>query len=259
LGRNHRVVSKSQIFGTVLCSFLACLGISEGRAQGERYSARSTLSVFALYSNDSSHIILGVSENRKLAGIGAGYSLRMAGNSFAEWDWEPEVRPLQLIQEPWARGSVDVVQAVGIYPAGTGPFDGQAMKNCTSATTVATTQVAPGDFYTESITQQCYSRWTYAGGISPLGQRVSFAKRHRWQPFLLANAGFVVSPRDVPHTDSSRFNFTFEGGAGLEWFQDHRHSWALDYRLHHLSNAYTGEFNPGIDSQIFRISYRLAR
>ncbi|WP_213804557.1 acyloxyacyl hydrolase [Granulicella sp. dw_53] len=83
--------------------------------------------------------------------------------------------------------------------------------------------------------------------------------RHRFQPFFIANGGFLASPRDLPVNNSSRFNFTFEFGGGLEPFRDHRHAWSIDYRIHHLSNAYLGRTNPGINSQLITLTHSFGR
>ena len=76
---------------------------------------------------------------------------------------------------------------------------------------------------------------------------------------MIGNAGFLVATRDVPVDDSSRFNFTFEFGGGVELRRSPRHSWSIEYRLHHLSNDYTGTNNPGVDNQILRLTYSISR
>lgn len=98
-------------------------------------------------------------------------------------------------------------------------------------------------------------RWTYAGGLSPLGLQFHFFNRYRWQPELTGQAGFMVSPRDLPVFNSSQFNFTFQFGAGLEHYFADRRSVMLEYRYHHFSNNYTGTYNPGTDSGIFKATY----
>ena len=234
------------------------------RAQGVKpeteYGRKNTFSVFADYSNDSSHIMLGQEQNRKIAGIGAGYSWRLAHIRLFDFSYELEVRPLYVVRDPVVAGTSTVVIVSG-NPDTTlfaGPFAGPVMADCASGTT-ETVFTSPEGSFTRTVVQQCGSRWTYLGGMSPMGLRFGFAKRHRLQPFLVANAGFLVSPRDEPVNNSARFNFTFEGGVGVEWFRDHQHSFAFDYRVHHLSNAYRGFYNPGIDSGIFRASYRFGR
>ncbi len=112
---------------------------------------------------------------------------------------------------------------------------------------------------TYALSRSCSTRWTYAGGLSPLGQRINFAPHQRLQPFLTGNAGLLAATRDIPAVNSSAFNFTFELGAGIELFQNHRRSWSAVYLLHHLSNAYIGNFNPGVDSQVLALTYTFGR
>ncbi|HEY4354589.1 MAG TPA: hypothetical protein VGN16_02495, partial [Acidobacteriaceae bacterium] len=60
------------------CAALLLPGCVRAQGADGEYGRRNTFSVFADYSNDSSHIFLGQEENRKIAGLGAGYSLRLA-------------------------------------------------------------------------------------------------------------------------------------------------------------------------------------
>lgn len=247
-----------KLIAGVLCGLVA-VGTAGAQDAGGRFSTKSAVTVFGLYSNDSSHILLGYGFNRKLAGVGVGYARRLVGNRFAEWDYEGEVRPLNFVRDPTATG-----QTVIVTHTSTGDtvyvnlFDGPTAGNCKSGTTQVT-GTTPGVTYSSTTTQTCQSRWTYAGGMSPLGFRFSFAKRHRLQPFVVANGGFLVTPHDEPGNYTSRFNFTFEAGGGLEWFRDSRRSVTMDFRVHHLSNDYIGYTNPGVDSGVVRVGYRFGR
>jgi len=228
------------------------------------YGRRNTLSLFADYSNDSSHIIIGQEENRKIAGLGVGYSLRLAHKRYFDFSYEAELRPLTMLRDPVVSGTNTVVVfgsptvIVGL-PVG-GPFSGPTRNDdCVSGTSSFDGLTQNGVLYTEVTTQQCGKRWTYLGGISPLGLRFGFAKRQRVQPFLVANGGFLASAHDEPVNNSARFNFTFEVGGGVELFHDRQHSFALDFRMRHMSNGYRGFYNPGIDNGVFRASYRFGR
>ncbi len=90
---------------------------------------------------------------------------------------------------------------------------------------------------------------TYGGGITPIGLQFNFGKR-RWQPFFAGNAGLLYFTEQVPVPDSSQFNFTFSFGGGIEIFTAGNMSFQFGYRFHHISNAYTGATNPGIDSNL---------
>jgi len=228
------------------------------------YGRRNTFSVFADYSNDSSHIIIGQEENRKIGAIGIGYSLRLAHKKHFDFSYEPELRPVTLLRDPVVSGTSTVTvfgnPVITDTLPSSGPFSGPTKNgDCISGTTLFDGITANGVLYQQIVTQQCGTRWTYLGGISPLGLRFGFAKRHRVQPFLVANGGFLASAHDEPVNNSARFNFTFEVGGGVEVFRDHQHSFTLDFRMRHMSNGYRGYYNPGIDNGVFRASYRFGR
>ena len=221
------------------------------------FSQRNSLALFADYSNTSSHILLGVARERRLASFGLTYSRRLLHTRRVDWHYDLEVLPLTFIQNPTSQVTF---MEVGPTPVTSPIFSGSVP--LLSACTSSRYQLAPVPTFNLpaiDITQLCATRWTYAGGLSPLGQRVNFGPRHRVQPFTVGNAGFLVSPRDIPVDNSSRFNLTFEFGAGLQLFQSRGRSWSLDYRLHHISNAHIGNDNPGIDNQIVRLTYSFGR
>ncbi|HMF53676.1 MAG TPA: acyloxyacyl hydrolase [Edaphobacter sp.] len=231
---------------------LASLLISLPRltqAQEPQHSFRQSFSTFAEYSNTSSRIVLGASEDRRFAALGFGYALRLLHTRHFDWYYAPEILPLVFLQDPVATESLAI--------AGIGSFHQSAptVSTCKPASFTIPPEGPPALTYS----RVCSTRWTYAGGISPLGQRFNFRPRRQLQPFVIGNAGFLVATRDVPVNDSSRFNFTFEFGAGLELRRSPRHSWSIEYRLHHLSNDYTGTNNPGVDNQLFRLTYSLSR
>jgi hypothetical protein len=90
----------------------------------------------------------------------------------------------------------------------------------------------------------------YGAGLSPLGFKVSFAPHSRIQPFVAASVGFLYFTEDVPLPHSSQFNFTPEIGLGLQLFVAPKRALTLGYKLHHISNAGTGERNPGLNSHV---------
>jgi hypothetical protein len=225
----------------------------------EHLAPLNEVTVGAEYSNTSSHIILGQSFNRRLAGLDLTWSRRVGRYNWINYLWEIEARPIAFVQDP-----VDSVLAT--LSAGGSPLDTfttaeqPIQRTCSSFTaSIPITFPSPttGQPVSGTLTQTrtCGTRWTYAAGLSPVGQRLNFLPRHQLQPYLLANGGFLVSTRDEPVDDSSRFNFTFTFGTGLQWFRPAGAAWSLDYRVQHLSNKQIGDNNPGVDSQILRIGY----
>ena len=59
------------------------------------YDSRvNTFGVFAGYSNDSSHILLGNAENRRLLDIGLTYNRRLLHGWFVNWEYSGELLPV---------------------------------------------------------------------------------------------------------------------------------------------------------------------
>jgi hypothetical protein len=176
--------------------------------------------------------------------------------------WEFEVQPLIEVSDPHDvqnytfnlyTGSIPPqhYDTLDRYPCVSNTSMGPYYQMQTSGTI---TQIGT---YTD--VQTCSTLWTYTGGVSPLGQRVNFRPQHRLQPYGVANAGFLAATRKLPISTATQFNFTAEGGAGIEFFQRSKRSIALDVRYHHTSNGGRGQYNPGIDNVMFKLSYRLSR
>lgn len=228
-----------------------------------RYDPVTSYSLFAEYSNDSSHILIGQTGHRKLLGFGGSYNRRLSANGWYSWRYEAEVLPVVFVQNP--REYVDETFNITGQPSYTAHSSDFVGKDCAASSGSGPLIAVPitGDpsmqIGTYSYTITCQHPWTYAGGISPLGQKVNFFPRKTLQPYLAANAGFLASTRDIPVDQSELFNFTFEFGGGLEWYAGPRRAWAIDYRYHHLSNGYRGIQNPGIDNGIVRLTYTFGR
>jgi len=96
-------------------------------------------------------------------------------------------------------------------------------------------------------------------GISPVGLKFLFRRRERVKPFVEATGGVLYFERPVPYDAARNFNYTFDGGAGVQIFSRSRRATTLGYKFNHISNAYTGRINPGIDSHIFYAGFSLFR
>lgn len=90
----------------------------------------------------------------------------------------------------------------------------------------------------------------YGFGAAPIGLKFNFRRNRRVQPFGQATGGFLYFSRQAPVNDSSRFNFTFDFSGGVQIVNSNRRSFTIGYKYQHISNGYTGTFNPGVDVQI---------
>ena len=101
--------------------------------------------------------------------------------------------------------------------------------------------------------------------MSPLGLKLNFLPRRRVQPVFTVLTGYVFSTKPIPIAQAGSFNYTFEFGAGLEFFRSHEPGFfgnralRAEYRYHHISNAYTAASNPGIDNGLLQITYSFGR
>jgi hypothetical protein len=242
---------------------LVCVRGAVGQERS-RYDPKTSYTVFAEYSNDSSHIIIGEAENRRLFAAGVDYSRRMGGRSIYSWRYQVEVIPLELLQNPKLTTTVTNT-VIGDPPsAGTIQYSSLEQRRCTSNSGSGTyyglgangQEIPIGTFTYSNV---CSSPWTYGGGVSPLGQKINFLPRGRVQPYVAMNAGFVAFAETVPSYAATVFNFSFEFGGGVEWNARSGHAWSLDYRYHHISNAGRGRANPGVDNGTFRLAHTFWR
>lgn len=242
--------------GTLLFFLLAFSSTYAVQAQEGRPQSfyRSAFIPYVEYSNASSHILIGTAYNRRLAASGIEYARRLLQSERLAWYYVADLRPVMFLQDPVSSTTQTVqfgTQAhYGPFLIQTGPIE----RACHSTTFVeASNSDQPKQTIVDTVT--CGTRWTYLGGVSPLGQEVVFLPKSRIQPYALGNAGIVVATRDVPSDYSSAFNFTFEFGVGMRLLPTPTRGVSIDYRIRHLSNGYLGFNNPGIDNQILRVSY----
>jgi opacity protein-like surface antigen len=89
--------------------------------------------------------------------------------------------------------------------------------------------------------------------FSPIGLESGIGLSGRWVAYTEGAVGGVWFTRQVPVLHSSGFNFTFQVGGGLQWQRSPRTRVRLGYKFHHLSNARTGDENPGIDANVLLV------
>jgi hypothetical protein len=96
-------------------------------------------------------------------------------------------------------------------------------------------------------------------GLTPFGFKlyVNHGRQNRW--FLNGAGGAMFFSTDVPVRGSRRFNYSLEGGAGVEMLQPGGRAITLGYKFYHISNASTGEINPGLDANVLYVGLRRQR
>jgi hypothetical protein len=100
-------------------------------------------------------------------------------------------------------------------------------------------------------------------GVTPVGFQLNFRRRKKVQPFISAQAGLLIFNKPIPDDRSLVFpdrrgrklNFTLAGGGGVEFLTDSDRSYTIGFKFHHISNASTGNINPGFDQNLFYIGY----
>jgi opacity protein-like surface antigen len=242
-----------RIRSVVLLALLAsaCAASSQTAPVPAHYSRLNTFGVFGEYSNDSSHIILGTAENRKLLDFGGGYSRRVLLNRFVEGQYMLELRPIMLESDPLAH---QTIHSTSPPPPFTVTSEFATVQAC-HPFSATFTSVLQGVTYSNTTTLTCGRQWTFGEGFSPLGFKWNFRPRHRIQPVISLLGGYMFATKPIPVADAGSWNFTFEFGGGVEWYRSATRSIRAEYRIHHISNKDTAAENPGIDNGLFQVTY----
>ena len=107
------------------------------------------------------------------------------------------------------------------------------------------------------------STTAYGAGLTPVNFQLNFRRRNKIQPFITAEAGLLIFNKSIPDDRSPlrpeqrgrQFNFTLAGGGGVEILTDSARSYTVGFKFHHISNASTGNINPGFDQNLFYFGY----
>lgn len=220
------------------------------------YSRVNTFGILAAYSNDSSHMLLGVSENRRLLNFGAIYSRRLFENHVVNWQYNAEVLPVALESDPVEHISTTLVSPP---PTQTLPPLTVIPEGACKAATGSYSIPFQGVNYQYDYTLTCSRRWTVGEAMSPVGMQWNFRPRSKLQPIVLGHGGYMYTTQPIPVANAGSFNFTFDVGVGLEFYQSRTRSIRVDYRYHHISDSYTTVANPGIDNGLFTVTYSFGK
>ena len=102
-------------------------------------------------------------------------------------------------------------------------------------------------------------RTAYAAGLAPLGAELRLRVARRVEVSAAASGGFLVFSIPVPDQGETRFNWTFDLGAGAHVAVSPRLRVAVGYRLSHISNGGRGPVNPGMDTRLLVLGVERAR
>lgn len=220
------------------------------------YSRVNSFGLIAAYSNDSSHILLGDAEQRKLLEFGGSYNRRLWLGRQVSWQYSAEFLPVVLESDPLSL----FVDAQTSPTVTTTLVSGNPPVSCSAFIEHYSFPGSNGETYSGTAMLSCHGRrWTVGEAMSPVGIQWNFRPAHKLQPFLDGHGGYMYSAKHIPVDSAGSFNFTFDVGAGLELYRTRTRSVRLEYRYHHISNDNTATSNPGIDNGLIQVTYSFGR
>jgi opacity protein-like surface antigen len=254
--RTHQPRRIRSPFLVLFLTLMAGASTAWAQASSEKpyYARVNTFGVFGAYSGNSSHMLLGAAENRKLLEFGFSYSRKLLLNRIVNWQYNGELLPVALESDP----VVHTVMVETSPTQGTYSYDETQVEACVAASG-SYSYVYPDATFSGTYTRSCKRQWTIGEAISPVGFQWNFRPQHKTQPFLIGHGGTMYSTRPIPINGAGSFNFTFDLGAGIELYRSKTRSVRAEYRYHHISNDDTANENPGIDNGLIQVTYAFGR
>jgi hypothetical protein len=209
--------------------------------------ARHTFGFSSTFSNDSSHILIGDAEQRRIWTLGAEYSRLLRQTPHLRLDFEGSIMPLYEETDPTVAGTTFTLNGQTFLTP-------QPPTRIIYAVRGPVGTVGAGKSPSSPIYAITGREDTYAAAFTPLGARISAFPRGRIQPTFALDLGFVASARDIPIDQSSKFNFLFSFGPGVQLFTSPEASLRFEYLYRHTSNAGLGDQNPGVDQAVARVT-----
>lgn len=101
----------------------------------------------------------------------------------------------------------------------------------------------------------------YGFGMEPVGFTLDLERRWKAHPFIETNVGVIASTEPIPEKapDATGLNFLVSLGAGVRWKTGKRSALTAGYKFLHISNAFTTNFNPGVDNNVLYFGYSFLR
>ena len=183
-------------------------------------SGDSEFGVWGSYGPQAPHVI-GVTSPRQFGVLGFRWGHLITDGPLVSLEYTIDVDPVEIMLQPKILGSF-------VNPAG----------------------------HTTYITGS--GEAVYGGGVNPLGLKLNFFRKHQFQVMAASTAGFVASVRRIPvdFHGETQFNFDFDFQLGFQRFNSSRkRAWMFGYKYQHISNAYRGQINPGVDLNTVFVGY----
>ena len=99
----------------------------------------------------------------------------------------------------------------------------------------------------------------FGWGAAPVGVEVSVSMTRRFGIVIGGTAGFLAFSKPVPFANARKLNATLDVGVGFELAVGRGWRAIGGYKFHHLSNAGTGDFNPGLNASVWYLGTLLER
>jgi len=200
---------------SVALSLLALASCAFAQHESAPYVRKNAFGVLFAYSNDSSHILFGQAEQRKLLNIGVSYSRKLIAGRIVNFQYEAEFLPIALESDPLIRAVVNQTEPT---PVTTTRYGGAPI--FCAPLVFPFTYVRDGVTYSGVTTITCHDRqWTMGTAMAPAGLQWNFLPRHRLQFFLVSHGGCMFSAQNIPVGEAGSFNFTVDAGGGIEYFR----------------------------------------
>lgn len=229
------------ILSTFLLSPVAW-GQHPGRGVGQ------SVGISTSYSPDSSHILIGTAQKRRIFTAGVEYTRSVWARHPWLLDYRAEVSPIFRETDPTMVGTESTqFGSTGFMPI-TPVRVIQVSHTPVGVTCGSSSQCAP--IYPVYGSGQT----TWGALFSPLGVRAARLFGPRFALTFESDAGVVITSRDIPVDDTARWNFEFAFGPGLEVFMPRGSAIRFEYVFRHISNAGAGAQDPGIDQGVFRLT-----
>lgn len=233
---------------SMVAGFVCFSGLSAVVAQEpSRFGGIWSYGVSGTYSPDSSHILIGDSEQRRVWTLGGEYSHVLRQGPWFRFDYEASVMPVWEERDPTVTGTEFFVSGQAIVT-------NQAPVRVVDVTNKPVGSILTGSGSFAPVYALFGTENTYAAAITPLGVRVSAMPHWRVQPTFAVDLGFVFGSRAIPIDGATQFNYLFALGPGIQFYSGAHTSWRVEYLYRHVSNAGQGDQNPGIDQGVLRVT-----